>query len=1246
MVDLGSLGASVLVSATARFFGQKTRRMLFLEESVESAATRVAERHEGLHSDVFAAVFDKNRVRELVEDFDSGGPLITPEQIAESFDDDMLDEEIEASPEELVTEFLTVLNQEISQDPEIGNKLLMNYTQRNFEYTKQIQETQEEELFELRQIKARVQQSKGYTVFEEIGDRFRPHFNGEHPTARYDLPFYGRQEEVKAFFDFIDSEKQALLVSGPAGIGKTRLVVEASLQFQTGHPDWQVYAVDHQAGNIDEGLSEIDWESEENIVFFLDDARQADQIGRIFDLASRHRSQVKLVFTERPSFVAPLQDQARNESIRSERRELSPLDSESVAAILEEYYGITDPGIQEWILQISEGRPLLAHLLADQIQEQEDFSKNPIAKSEDIIDLVFEDIRSDITDAAKKHDIGDPQQLKRYFEHLAAVGHLNTANEEMIEDFRKLLSINKQEESTCRRVLSDSIGLIDHRSNQLRIQPDALREHIVYSVFFQDSTYNYYDDIYSVFEQYTAKEQISTLAIIEARYESREAGNTLREIMDKEIDQVEEMEVADQIELLRRFDSLGHLKPIESLYLVDAVLNDLPEEQEEEETVENYHVKMLRREAVSLLAMTLQSQPQEAAEMLFSLLHAHLEEERLQKKILHKLRDELRPQRRRPPARQKTIIEALRPHIQDSELSVEIRCELLDIIGETSGAQTFDSAVDPVNQGLARMYQNAVPQTDQRKDLRATAITLLIDVIESNNELPLRAKASEVLARFQRSHTDYYRIAGEVYDREELKRIYRFVTGFVSEAELRCVRKLDQLAELEDQFGVDQEVTKFEEVLKENEQYRLMEQMQLGSRRLEEREEEIAEFVQTLDTDKIDATVKQFVRVVEALPEESFSTFFRILGRGRPDMAVQILEQHDQSLDGYQSDLLCGICMAQPNTGERLVSRYLAAEQYELACPALSVLLVERREFTEDIVEQVLSGNESYPESLVAGLGQILNGQWKSHPRWTEEIIKWLFQDAESLSPGTVRELLISLPLHREEAQEISDEVLFSVLDWAESQPELGISDIGYALAEAATRHPLEFTEFCISRLENSFTGTSLLPSHLDIDRDRIRHNEEYSDAVERVGDLILDEESPAPLAFKSLIDCIYTEDLVEYLVPQLSECSTDQLLRVIQFVRRRSLSDPIKQLLRSLVVDGIEDFSEAEDIQNHLILALKADSGERMRSAPDDKQEELRMLREWQEDKNLPLSVQKFANRAEQSLYDSIEREEEFFRG
>lgn len=450
------LGTRVLLSATVGYVRGKYQRMAFMDDAVEHAAMRVAEQHEGLEPEVFPAAFEKDELKALIDAFDAGGDPITAEQVAGTVNVEMLDPELDDDPERLVSEFFEYLEQEISQDTEIGNKLQTVYAQRLYEYATRLQEGQEE-LLEQIEVIGQDRSDKGYEVFKTVDDRFERQLTGEHPRQRFDLPFYGRTEEIDDIIEFAGADTDVLVVNGPAGIGKTRLVVQASFQLQAGHSEWTVYTADVHA-DLDAGLSEIEFEEEDGVILFVDDARDADRLDRVFDIAAQRGSQVKLVFTERSIFASALEDRVNRFSLDATMLPLSPLDSEIVTNLIQDSHGIRNPQTLDWIVNISEGKPLIAHLLADQIISGDSTGQDPIAADDSVLKGVFDDVVRDIRRAAEQQGIGDPQKLESYFRYVAAIGTVDTGDDEFMEAFREALSLDTEEEHQYREVLLDAVG--------------------------------------------------------------------------------------------------------------------------------------------------------------------------------------------------------------------------------------------------------------------------------------------------------------------------------------------------------------------------------------------------------------------------------------------------------------------------------------------------------------------------------------------------------------------------------------------------------------------------------------------------------------------------------------------------------------------------------------------------------------------------------------------------------------------
>lgn len=103
-------GARVLLSATVGYTNGKYQRMAFMDNAVEHAAMQVAKQHEELVPGVFPAAFEKDEVEELIDEFDAGGDPITVERVADTLNQEMLDQELDIDTEQLVADFSKILN--------------------------------------------------------------------------------------------------------------------------------------------------------------------------------------------------------------------------------------------------------------------------------------------------------------------------------------------------------------------------------------------------------------------------------------------------------------------------------------------------------------------------------------------------------------------------------------------------------------------------------------------------------------------------------------------------------------------------------------------------------------------------------------------------------------------------------------------------------------------------------------------------------------------------------------------------------------------------------------------------------------------------------------------------------------------------------------------------------------------------------------------------------------------------------
>jgi replication-associated recombination protein RarA len=90
-----------------------------------------------------------------------------------------------------------------------------------------------------------------------------------------------------------------LILSGPPGVGKTKLACEALIQFNKQFPDYRIFGVTYRHADLIDDMSEY-LLSGDDIVLLIDDANRIDRIEQIFSLFTQPRSnKLKIVLTVR-----------------------------------------------------------------------------------------------------------------------------------------------------------------------------------------------------------------------------------------------------------------------------------------------------------------------------------------------------------------------------------------------------------------------------------------------------------------------------------------------------------------------------------------------------------------------------------------------------------------------------------------------------------------------------------------------------------------------------------------------------------------------------------------------------------------------------------------------------------------------------------------------------------------------------------------------------------------------------------
>ena len=1226
--------ATSKVTTAAR---NKYSELTFLDEKIEEAAQETAERYPELDPETLPALFDSEEIAKRINNFQDGGEFLDLDDILTSVDSDMLDPDL--PEEELATQFLTILQQKIAEDGDLAFKLLIAYNQRIFDYALRLGETQEEILFSIEKVAGRNPNEQLYTAFTPIEKRFG---RGTTGGRKHTSSFYNREVEFEKITNFVNSEYQALIVGGSSGIGKTRLAFEAALWIQSSDPSWTVYTVNPLA-DIERGLSEIDFDEEENLLFLLDDARDSEKIELLCRIVEEKENDIKLLFTEQPWFVGARQRETTRSGLATEQMNLGPLGANDIQDLLQNEYRIQSPNTWRWITSNSEGNVLLVHQLAKWILSEEPDGSGP-STQQDIFGLAFDQNFDDLERYAS-HTSLNRSTLEQYIGYLAAVGQLNTNNDNLIKKFIDVLPLDESEEKQYRRIVR-SAGVVEDNNGHLQIQPPALRTHIAYKIFFDESPFDFKGDIYGPFSDYSEKPLVDILIRIAGRYDCREAEQILDGIVGEYIECTEETPITKRAQILSYFENLGYSQPDLALELVTAFIEDeLPDDADE---VDGIWMPGLLEDptptgnfllrCTMVLWHTLLNRPEDTVSLLMVIARDY-PGSAVRNKVFQYIRQEIEPSTEKHPEAQLKLLFVLRDYLQ-SDLDVELKSELVDVIGNLSREQTEDHLQDPAEKNKFWFQRGPLPLSEQRKQIRVEAVRILFEIIWNSHSRRLRQNTAKKITRFCTSQARYKGRRGELINHDELTLIYRSATIYVwFSRDLDCLQQLDSLttrniADLE----IEASAVALQDAYSNNELYQQMRRMNPPIRGLEEQENQITGYIETIES-PWNAKIEQFEEVV-AYSSSTYNQFFRLLGKLKPEIGEQILEETSDTLKPCRVSIITGISISSPEKAKRIAED--AADQNNVveACAAIRQLFVSDRTFAVGTYEELLEDAVPYTEDEAIQLVRCTYGEWEDNQEWTENKLVKFLTGSEEVTPKLLEFVLRVLPTHVEkELHTVSESLLIEILSATETFHNLNEPyGLRMIISERAERNPMAFVDFCRERVDRWGRRVGLFPHDFSINTSRMRDSTQYSKAVEAIVGLIVDPDEWS--AYRGLFAVFPTAEVVGQLIGNIESYSEDEVIQILHDCDSAPLNDDIDRLLRVCMDRGIDNIRRNDRARSAVHAVVINSTGVQVGQTTEKSySRQFELVRDWKDDESLSPGVRRFARNLEDDLYDMVEK-------
>ena len=198
-----------------------------------------------------------------------------------------------------------------------------------------------------------------------LPDEFVARYSKNRLATRLDTTFHFREEEVKRVLQGLE-ESDLAIISGRAGVGKSRLALECCRRFKELHQEFKVRCIFNRGLDLFEDLR-VHFLEPGSFLILVDDANRVTRFDYIIHLLQDQRGEdqrVKVIATVRNYAVEKIRNEAKSCGGFVEV-ELQPLEEKQIKELVEGEYGIKNQFFLNRIAEIAKGNPRLAIMAAE-----------------------------------------------------------------------------------------------------------------------------------------------------------------------------------------------------------------------------------------------------------------------------------------------------------------------------------------------------------------------------------------------------------------------------------------------------------------------------------------------------------------------------------------------------------------------------------------------------------------------------------------------------------------------------------------------------------------------------------------------------------------------------------------------------------------------------------------------------------------------------------------------------------------
>ncbi len=373
--------------------------------------------------------------------------------------------------------------------------------------------------------------------------------------------FHFREDEKNDLLSLIQGNS-LVIISGQAGVGKSRIAVECYRQFIKENKSYKAYCIFNQGIDLFEDIKSYFSDSGDFLIF-VDDANRISGFQYIVQLLQTKRSDqnFNILVTVRDYALDKIREICQPIGGGAEIT-IGPFTDKEIKKLLQDEFEINNHLYLDRIVDIAQGKPRVAVMAAQVAKESNTLES--IRDVTELYDKYYSSIKSDL-DALKDRDILKVAGIVAFFRNV------DRTNDSLMSDIKGIFGISAEDFWEASKKLHDMEVLDMFENEVVKISDQVLSTYLFYLVFFKEKLIDISILINDLFPQYKQR-LIDAINPILNTFNFDE----IKKIMESTVDNAwGEMQERNEGDFLQLIDVFWFLKPTDTLIYIQGKINSI-----------------------------------------------------------------------------------------------------------------------------------------------------------------------------------------------------------------------------------------------------------------------------------------------------------------------------------------------------------------------------------------------------------------------------------------------------------------------------------------------------------------------------------------------------------------------------------------------------------------------------------------------------------------------------------------------